>query len=807
MSSADSRPLHRRLTDLPLRIKLTFTFFVATLISVGLLILSANQVILEQNLDDEGHDLQLIANGLALTLGELLNAQLEKLAALASDDEMVAGLLVSDPDPLINSFQPLVSELHYHQINFGVPVEFIVTDRTGRPVAATDPALPDRLIDDPAWQTLSTAARTTALIGDPHRYNVGWRFSVAYPVIDRTTSATNSQTLGQIVAFYQLDPLTTVLHRGREESMTQAQLLLSDGQTLNDAAQLARLPLSTRSTLSATQELQYSRFVFQGSDRLVSQSTVTTARGPQPAIQQLGWRVILHRDYADALRASDSATNVTDPIAVLAALAAAIIAFIVATIITAPIRQLTRVTQAAAAGDLNQRVHWPQRDELGQLAGTYNAMADAIQRRERELAEERSLLAQRVSDRTRELSVANDRLAAANAELARANRLKDEFLANMSHELRTPLTAILGLTEALRELDQGPLTARQTSSLRIIEDSGRHLLALINDILDLSKIEAGKAGLQIEPVSVDAICASSLQFIKTAAARKGITVTSDTRVPNATLNADARRLKQILVNLLSNAVKFTPAGGQVGLAVEGDPDAGQLRFTVWDTGIGIRPEDQIRLFQPFVQIDSSLARHYEGTGLGLALIARLTRLHGGAVSLDSTPGQGSRFIISLPWEPYVEASPVESPGSIAADQSDPMLAAPPPIDPAAPTRPLILRADDDEDSVEVLTIYLTRHGYRLIVAHDGRAAIDRAIADRPTVIIMDIRMPDLDGLTAIRELRANPDLARVPIIALTALAMPGDRERCLAAGATAYVSKPINLRELVRIIDAHLTRS
>jgi CheY-like chemotaxis protein len=136
-----------------------------------------------------------------------------------------------------------------------------------------------------------------------------------------------------------------------------------------------------------------------------------------------------------------------------------------------------------------------------------------------------------------------------------------------------------------------------------------------------------------------------------------------------------------------------------------------------------------------------------------------------------------------------------------------MLAAPPPIDPAAPIRPLILLADDDEDSVEVLTIYLTRHGYRLIIAHDGRAAIDRAITDRPAVIIMDIRMPDLDGLTAIRELRASPDLAHVPIIALTALAMPGDRERCLAAGATAYVSKPINLRELVRIIDAHLTRS
>ncbi len=815
MSPTSARPLSHRLTDLPLRIKLTFTFFIATLVSVGLLILIADRVLLEQNLDDEGHDLQLIANGQAMTLGELLNAQLEKLAALAADNEVILGLQTSAPDAPLNSFRSLIDELRDYHVNFGMPVDFIVTDLTGRAVAATDPALLDSLINDRAWQALVAADRTTALIGAPQRFDFGWRFTVARPVID----VGNGQTYGEIIALYQLDPLTTVLRAGREAPMTRAQLLLSDGQIMDDAGQFAQLSMATRSTLSATLDLQYSRFDFQGSDQLVSQSPVTTARGPQPAIQQLGWRIILHRDYADALSASYAATAITDPIAVLAALAAALIAFVAATIIAAPIRQLTHVTQAAAAGDLNQRVRWQQRDELGQLADNYNLMADAIQRRERELAEERSLLAQRVADRTRELSSANtsgladanNQLAVANAELARANRLKDEFLASMSHELRTPLTAILGLTEALRELDQGPLTAEQVRSLRIIEDSGRHLLSLINDILDLSKIEAGKLGLQIEPVSVDAICASSLQFIRVAAARKSITVTSDTRVPHATLNADARRLKQILVNLLSNAVKFTPASGRVGLTVEGDPDAQQLRFTVWDTGIGIRPEDQARLFRPFVQIDSSLARHYEGTGLGLVLIARLTQLHGGTVNLESTPGQGSRFTISLPWSPQravppAEMQPVDIPDPMAAtDQSEVIRTedAVPPIDPAAPDRPLILLADDDEDSVEIFTTYLTRHGYDLVIARNGRAAIERATLDRPDVIIMDIRMPDLDGLTAIRELRARPDLTRVPIIALTALAMPGDRERCLAAGATAYVSKPINLRELVRIIDAH----
>ena len=799
------RALARRLADLPLRIKLTFTFFVATLVSVSLLILIADRVMLNQNLDDEGHDLELIANGLSLTLGELLNAQLEKLAALAVDDEVRLGVQVFSPGQPLNDFQPLVNELRSHQANFGMPVEFIVTDRAGQLVAATDPALPDRLSSDPVWQDLLSAARQTALIANPHPFPVGWRFAVARPVLD------NGAPVGAIAALYQLDPLTTLLYRGREESQTRAHLLLNNGQLMDDAGRLSPLSPDTRSVLSATLGLSYQRLVFDGLDQLVSQSVVTTARGPQPAIQQLGWRVILHRDYADALRVSEAATSVTNPIGVLAALAAALIAFIVASIIAAPIRQLTRVTQAAAAGDLDQRVHWPQRDELGRLAENYNRMADAIQRRERELADERAHLARRVADRTNDLSIANDRLAAANAELARANRLKDEFLANMSHELRTPLTAILGLTEALRELDQGPLTAEQARSLRVIEDSGRHLLALINDILDLSKIEAGKLGLQVEPLAVDTICTSSLQFIKAAAARKAITVTSDLRVPTAVVNADARRLKQILVNLLSNAVKFTPTGGRVSLTVDADPGAERLRFTVGDTGIGIPLQDQARLFQPFVQIDSSLARQYEGTGLGLALVARLTRLHGGEVSLDSAPGQGSRFTVSLPWQPVTDpASITSSDLPVASESATPLVAnagpaacPPPPIESAASLRPLILLADDDEDSLDVFTTYLSRHGYGLIVARNGRAAIELASAERPGIIIMDIRMPDMDGLTAIRALRAQPDLARVPIIALTALAMPGDRERCLAAGATAYVSKPINLRELVRIIETH----
>jgi signal transduction histidine kinase len=234
-------------------------------------------------------------------------------------------------------------------------------------------------------------------------------------------------------------------------------------------------------------------------------------------------------------------------------------------------------------------------------------------------------------------------------ELAKATRLKDEFLASMSHELRTPLNAILGLSEALQEQVYGPLTDKQDRSLRRITESGYHLLALITDILDLSKIEAGKVDLTLAPVDVAGVCQASLRLIRESAQKKHQHVTSRVDPAVSTLLADERRLKQMLVNLLSNAVKFTPNHGRIGLEVIGHLDEQPVVFTVWDTGIGIADADRGRLFQPFVQLDSSLARHHAGTGLGLSLVARLADLHGGRVTLESSVGQGSRFCIVLPW--------------------------------------------------------------------------------------------------------------------------------------------------------------
>ncbi|WP_129670716.1 PAS domain-containing sensor histidine kinase [Candidatus Chloroploca sp. Khr17] len=241
----------------------------------------------------------------------------------------------------------------------------------------------------------------------------------------------------------------------------------------------------------------------------------------------------------------------------------------------------------------------------------------------------------------------------ANAEMARALRTKDEFLATMSHELRTPLNAILALSESMLEGLRGSLNDRQQEAIHHIEASGKHLLTLINDILDLSKVEAGRLDLQISPFPVIELCQASMQFVKEMARKKELTLHIEIREEDGKvqLAADPKRLKQVLVNLLSNAVKFTPSGGLVTLEAGVSADQTSFYFAVRDTGIGIQSEDMARLFQPFTQLDGGLTRQYDGTGLGLTLVRRLAELHGGTVTVESVVNQGSCFTVLLPYQP------------------------------------------------------------------------------------------------------------------------------------------------------------
>lgn len=411
-------------------------------------------------------------------------------------------------------------------------------------------------------------------------------------------------------------------------------------------------------------------------------------------------------------------------------------------------------------------------DESGNVAGLVGAFIDITERKK-----------------------AEETLQHANKELARALRTKDEFLANISHELRTPLNGILGFTEMLLSGDFGDLDDRQTKYLSSIESSGRHLLGLINDLLDLAKIEAGKLEIIPEKLVIADLCQASLIFVKQVALKKGIRIELENEDAGVFMVADQRRLKQILVNLLSNAVKFTSAAGSVKLKASRDLERMCIVFSVKDTGIGISPEDMPKLFKPFTQVDSSLTRSHEGTGLGLALVRELVELHGGSIAVESEVGVGSTFTVNIPQANFVDAAPGvgEDPGTRSEMEGN-----------TQPPAGRILLAEDMESNIMILGDYLEAQGFEVVFARNGREAVSICKEALPDLILMDIQMPEMDGLEAIRQIRADSRFATLPIVALTALAMNGDRERCLEAGATEYVSKPMNLKKLRELIGSLL---
>jgi PAS domain S-box-containing protein len=431
-----------------------------------------------------------------------------------------------------------------------------------------------------------------------------------------------------------------------------------------------------------------------------------------------------------------------------------------------------------------------------------------------------------------QLTIRNQQLALSNEELARATRLKDEFLANMSHELRTPLNAILGMAEGLQAQVFGAISRDQGTALETIERSGEHLLELIDDILDLAKIESGKIELELDGIDVLPLCTSSLTFIRQQALKKRITL--KTEIPNRLprLWVDERRIRQVLINLLNNAVKFTPEGGGITLQVtpsdfvplttdslalisiadsvtnpaieqsENAPPRPFLRLSVSDTGIGIAAEHRDTLFEPFVQIESSLARKYTGTGLGLSLVQRIVSLHGGRVSLDSEVGVGSCFSVDLPCvhstlptfldndRPVKRESDDQNRGQSSVDYHNQVC-----------SEPTILIVEDNLANLATFTSYLQMKGYHVLNATSGQAALEVLQVTPTNLILMDIQMPDMDGLETTQRIRQDLALTEVPIVALTALAMPDDRDRCLAAGATEYLTKPIKLKKLATILQ------
>ena len=400
------------------------------------------------------------------------------------------------------------------------------------------------------------------------------------------------------------------------------------------------------------------------------------------------------------------------------------------------------------------------------------------------------------------LKEAEHELRAAKERAEAADRAKSEFLAVMSHEIRTPLNAVLGFSALLQ---QSPMNAEQQSWLKIIGESGESLLALINDILDFSKIEAGHLTLHLEPVSPAVLLDQIGSMFRSRAEAKGVTldIVAAPDLPPAVLT-DAQRLKQILVNLVGNAVKFTPHGSIRVVAYTGvlelDRPATErkLHFSVRDTGIGIPAERRDRLFKPFSQVDSSTTRTYGGTGLGLVICDRLVHLLGGEITVESAPGAGSNFSFSLRAS-LADQSP-ESAAVVAAQSSVPT----PPVAP----RVRILVAEDQPQNRDLIRRVLQTRGHRATIVENGRQAVDAATREPFDIVLLDLRMPEMDGYEAARAIRAAHGEDRQPkIYALTANVFPEDRGRCTAVGMDGILTKPLDFKELFDTIAAATPRA
>jgi signal transduction histidine kinase/CheY-like chemotaxis protein len=370
----------------------------------------------------------------------------------------------------------------------------------------------------------------------------------------------------------------------------------------------------------------------------------------------------------------------------------------------------------------------------------------------------------------REQASLNLTLAASNEAIERASAAKSDFLASMSHELRTPLSAIIGFASLMRdEVGEGELVTVPREWVEHIHSSGQHLLSLINDVLDLSKVEAGR--LELEPTRFDLSSAVSelVGGMRPLADAKRLTLSA--YVPEVSVAADRGRLRQVLYNLVSNAIKFTPHGGRVEIGAE--PGDGEIRISVSDTGIGISSEDQERIFDEFSQLGDSATRS-EGTGLGLALTRRLVEAHGGRIEVESAPGRGSRFVVVLPHAEEQESRPPEAWAGELPARSD---------------RGGILLIEDDPSAVRLIRTYLEADGHSLRVAHDGDAGLAEARRAPPAAILLDVLLPGKDGWDVLRELKEDPVLGEIPVVVLTVV---DERQLAMALGAVDYFLKPVD---------------
>ena len=603
-----------------------------------------------------------------------------------------------------------------------------------------------------------------------------------------------SENLTNALYLYDLETIYALARATRKrEDVIYVYIYDNDGRIINDGTKKVRLRDKVLDDEMSKNAVAARHLIVQTTPDVLDVAVPIKLHDEQLGGVRVGFSLIRLSTESQKLQSelggigSTGIRHTIQSIAVMAVGVSAlgiILAIFVARGLSRPIRLLSTLSARVGRGEYDVDLSINRSDEIGEMAGSFTKMASDLKRSTVALQEANTGLEQKVTERTKELVVANEKLG-------EANRHKSLFLASMSHELRTPLNAIIGYSEMLQEEAEDLGQKDFIPDLQKICGAGKHLLGVINDILDLSKIEAGKMDLYLERFEIAPMIQDVVTTIHPLVEKNANSFQVHCADDLGAMRADLTKVRQILFNLLSNSCKFTEQGTiTLGVTREMVGGADWVRFRVSDTGIGITPEQIGKLFQAFSQADSSTTRNYGGTGLGLVITKKFCQMMGGDITVESVPGQGSTFIISLPVEVVDPKA-----GRVPHSEESP-----------ATTLPLLegvstaLVIDDDPTVHDLMHRFLSKEGVRMVTATDGEEGLRLAKELRPDMITLDVLMPGMDGWAVLTALKADPALADIPVIMLT---IADEKNMGYTLGAADYLTKPVDWERLAVTLQKH----